>query len=115
MSQQTKQTGSQSEATGCLPAVLRLLWLIVGNVALFLLATLIAQRSSLSELDFVFWATVAALILVRYIDITRLHGSTKDGEPASLQHWRRYVLLLLLASGALWGMAHWVLGRLLTP
>ena len=115
MSQQPKQGAPQAEATGCLPDVVRLLWLMVGNGALFFLTILIAQRRALSALDFAFWATVVGLILIRYIDITRLNGLTKDGEPASLRHWRRYVLFLLLVSAGLWGLAHRVLPRFMAP
>ena len=102
-----------TEPIGCLPVVVRLLWLVVGNGALLLLSILIAQERTFSALDLAFWGSVVALILVRYIDITRLGGLTKDGEPASLRDWRRYILFLLLGAGALWGLAHALLGRVM--
>ncbi len=108
MSDQTKQAVPQTEQVGCLAVVVRVLWLVIGNAALFFLAIRIAQRRAFSALDVAFWAVVLGLIVVRYIDITRLKGSTKDGEPASLRHWRRYVLSLLLVSGAAWALAHLV-------
>jgi len=96
------------EYTGCLAGIVRILWLEVGNAALLLLTVLITEQRALSGLDISFWAIVAALIIVRYIDITRLNGLTSDGEPASLRHWRRYALLLVLIAGGAWALAHWV-------
>ena len=113
-SQKITQTAPPAEGTGCLGVVVRLVWLAAGNAALFFLAIAIAQRRRLSPLDLVFWAIVLGLIILRYIDITRLKGLTKDGDPASLHHWRRYVALLVLISAGLWGLAHGVaplLGR----
>jgi hypothetical protein len=111
----SQQGVSHVKATGCLPAVVRLFWLIAGNAALLFLALSIAQRRALSVLDFVYWATVAAMILARYYDIAHLDGETKDGEPATLRHWRRYIIVLIAISGALWGLAHRVLPRLVLP
>ena len=105
----------QTQATGCLPVVIRLAWLVVGNATLLFLGLRIAQEKTFSRLDLAFWAAVLALILVRYIDSTRLHGLTKDGEPASLRHWRSYVIFLLLGSGALWGLAHAGLRHVMPP
>jgi len=111
----SQQVTPQAEATGCLPVVVRLFWLIAGNLVLFFLAVSIAQRRALSARDIAYWVTVTVLILARYIDITRLDGQTKDGEPASLRTWRWYTLVLLLASGALWVLAHRVFPRFFLP
>jgi hypothetical protein len=108
MSDQAKQELPTTEQTGCLGGVIRLLWLMVGNFALVLIAVALAQRQALSALDLTFWAIVIGLIVLRYIDITRLGGRTTDEKPASLQHWRRYLVLLLLAAGGLWALARGV-------
>lgn len=97
-----------AEHMGCLAGVVRIIWMMVGNGALLLLAVLITEKKSFSGLDVAFWAIVAALILLRYIDITRLNGLTADGEPGSLKHWHRYVLFLLLLAGGVWVLAHGV-------
>jgi hypothetical protein len=108
MLDQTTQGLPTTEQTGCLGAVIRLVWLAVGNAALLFLAVAIAQRRALLALDLTFWAIVVGLVVLRYIDITRFGGLTTDGKPASLQHWRRYLVLLLLVAGGLWALAHGV-------
>lgn len=104
-----------AKPTGCAPALARLTWMLGGNVALFLLAFSIMKRRAFSVLDGFFWLTVAVLLVVRYIDIVKLHGTTGDGEPASIRHWVRYAVGILLASAALWGLSHSAVGRLLAP
>jgi hypothetical protein len=106
MSRNRNEIAPPVEYTGCLAGFVRILWFAVGNGALLLLAVLITERKAFSGLDIAFWAIVVALIFLRYIDITRLNGLTSDGEPASLQHWRRYVLLLLMIAGGVWALAH---------
>ncbi|MDD4857734.1 MAG: hypothetical protein PHD74_06470 [Candidatus Krumholzibacteria bacterium] len=87
-------------------AVSRIFWLMGGNIALFMLAVFIFDKKTYSVFDIAFWAIVIGLILVRYIDITRLKGLTSNSEPATLKHWRIYVVKLIVASAALWGLAH---------
>jgi len=48
----------------------------------------------------------AAMIAVRYLDVTRLKGFTATGEPGSPTQWRRYAGLLAAA------LARWVLAHL---
>lgn len=104
-----------AQATGCAPALARLTWMLGGNVALFLLAFSIMKRRAFSVLDGLFWATVAGLILVRYLDVAKLQGKTADGEPASMRHWLRYAVALLAAAAALWGLSHSDAARYLVP
>jgi hypothetical protein len=96
----------QPEASGCLPTIVRLIWLAAGNAFLVILTGLIIQKGTFSALDIIFWALVSVLVLVRYYDITRLEGLTAESEPATLQHWKHYTLILLLISSALWVIAH---------
>jgi hypothetical protein len=103
---ESKHTATEPAPIGCFGLVVRMIWLLAGNAALFILAILIFQKRVFSILDAGFWAVVAALILLRYMDITRLKGLTADSEPATLKHWRSYVVKLLLASCALWALAH---------
>ncbi len=85
---------------------LRVFWMAIGNAALLTLAWFIFQQDSFSLLDGVYWAVVASLAGARHIDIARFGGLTVDGAPATMQHFRRYVLGLLLATAALWITAH---------
>ena len=113
--QPTEATPPRQEPAGCLAAIARVFWLLVGNAILFFLAVYIGETGTMSALDIAFWAVVAALGVVRYVDITRLNGLTTDGEPASLRHWRRYVVALVLGSAALWGSAHTALRWAMAP
>lgn len=88
--------------TSALGLILRLTWMAYGSLALPLLAVLIVQGGDFSALDVAFWALVGALVWVRYIDVTRFGGLTAEGEPASLQDWRRYTGYLFGASSFLW-------------
>lgn len=106
MSQHTKQEPSQPVQTGCLSVIVRVTWLLFGNFALALLATLIVRAGTVSALDAVFWGVVSVLVGARYIDVTRLGGLTAEGDPASLRHWRRYSAYLVAASAGLWALAH---------
>jgi len=55
----------RSEARGFLAALVRVFWLVGGNVLLFFLALSIAQRRGVSAMDLVYGATVASLIVAR--------------------------------------------------
>lgn len=91
MSEEPNSPHGLSTFSGCL---VRIFWMGAGNVLMFVLAILIAQKEVLvlTVYDLGLWALAAAMVAVRYIDITRLHGQTTDGEPATLAHWRRYAL-----------------------
>lgn len=93
---------------GCL---LRLFWMGFGNAALALIAVLIVQREGFSTLDIFYWVIVIALAVARLVDITRFAGSTIEGEPATMMHFRRYAWQLPLIAAGVWIMAH-LLSRL---
>jgi hypothetical protein len=91
-----------------LGAVARLYWMLLGNAVLALIAFRIAQpgpeRTWIT--DVAFWTVAASLVLVRYLDIVRLGGTTASGEPASSRDWRGYSWRLLLIALAVWIVAH---------
>jgi hypothetical protein len=76
-----------------------------GNIALVLLVLSIYRSAGWSIADLAFWLVVGLLIGARYIDIVRYKGATIDGEPATLAHFKRYVLVVLFAGAALWAIA----------
>ncbi len=100
---------SSPETIGCLAALTRLAWLVGGGAALAILALLIARAGTFGSLDIAFWGTVVFMVVLRLIDITRYGGLTSNGEPATMQTWRRYLFRLLFIAGGLWGLAHIVL------
>jgi hypothetical protein len=77
-----------------------------GNVALLALAWLIFQQHRFSLLDGAYWGVVALLAGARHLDIARFGGTTVEGTPAAIQHFRRYALGLLFAAAALWIAVH---------
>jgi len=101
-------SSQSSQQGGCIGIILRTLWLIAGNVGLAVLVLFIVlDRHPLFALhDFLFWGIVILLIIIRYVDIAYFHGSDSYGDPATIQHWRRYTALLLAISLAGWALAH---------
>jgi hypothetical protein len=92
------------KAGGCL---IRLGWTLLGSVALFFSAVAIAYHGGLlSVADGVFWGTVAACIVLRYVDVRMAGSQTVMGGPATLSHWRRYVVFMIVVGAAVWGLAH---------
>jgi hypothetical protein len=90
---------------GCL---LRISWMMVGNVVLLFCAYGITEHRSgvLSIADAFYWTLVGSLLAARYIDIRYLYGLTVDGDPASLDDWRRYAVFLVLVATGLWLVLH---------
>ena len=83
-------------------------WTLLGNAILFFTALSILQHKGemFYTADIVFWVTVAVLIIVRYLDIKFWNGLTVTGLPASMAHWRKYTIILLICSTAIWIGAH---------
>ena len=93
---------------GFLSIIARLFWMAIGNVVLVMACVSILHRSGpmFRTADLVFWVTVLALILVRYLDIRLCDGQTAMGTPASIAHWKKYSVLLLAGSTAAWAICH---------
>ena len=103
-----KDTGPAGQ-TGTCGCLVRVGWMLIGNALLLLSAFSIAiGGGALSWVDGAFWAVVAAVIGIRYLDIAKMGGATAAGQPATMSHWRRYVLLLVVFSLAAWCIAHLV-------
>jgi len=90
---------------GCL---LRIFWMMIGNVMLLSCAYGIVQHRSgmLSIADAFYWAVVGSLLAARFIDIRDFCGTTAEGGPATMAHWRRYAVLLGVVATALWFVLH---------
>jgi hypothetical protein len=95
----------QETGYGCL---VRLCWMLFGNVALLICAKFISDHKGLvlSLADLAFWFIAALLVGIRYFDITKMDGLTAAEKPASLADWRRYIFYLGLFALVLWGVAH---------
>jgi hypothetical protein len=73
---------------------------------LVLVATKIYASRSFSAFDLAYWATVAAILGARHVDIHRFHGATASGEPATPAHFRRYAYGVAAAAVVLWLLVH---------
>ena len=105
MSNTEQADEKQGAASGCLA---RFYWMIVGNAALAFLALGIVDQDWWPPTwrDAAYWAVVASLAVVRFVDIRLLGGRTGEGEPASEAHLRRYLVLLVAVAAVLWALAH---------
>jgi len=97
-----------SQTTSCLSVLIRIFWMMIGNMALGLFAAFIVinRIPYFSIHDFIYWIVVVMLITARYIDVKKMNGLTAEGEPATIVHWRRYTFLLILVSMSLWIISH---------
>ena len=103
---QDKTLPEQSEkGTGCLSALARLFWMFGGGVALIFCAIYIVLRRATFVVYLIYVIVTIGLIAVRFIDIKYLKGEKMNGELASMSHWRRYALLLIIFTGLLLGAA----------
>jgi hypothetical protein len=81
-----------------LKALVRFSWILVGNVILFFLALSIVVNKAGITCDYAYWITVVALIGIRLLDIKKFAGETADFEPATMAHWRKYTIKLILVA-----------------
>ena len=105
----TKQNDQSTEKYDSIfSLIVRVFWILFGNVILLVSAILIFQRKDwmFHTADVVFWGTVAALVLARYLDIKLYNGLTATGKPASMSHWRKYAVVLLICSVVIWVLLH---------
>jgi len=95
----------QNSSAGCL---VRLFWMFMGNIILFLCITYIFHNRvrGLALVDLGYWLTVVAMVAARWVDISSYHGDTVTGEPATLSHWRRYTVLLVVGALIVWIIIH---------
>ena len=95
---------AQRTGAGCLT---RSVWMLGGNVLLaYLLFSVVHNPARpLTGTAIAYAATIAAMILVRYLDIRFLSGETADGQPATMKHWRSYSIILVVVSLAMWALA----------
>ena len=105
MEEQRHEDHKYDPPAGCL---LRIFWMMIGNLILLFCAVAIAQNQSsfLSAADAFYCASVGCILAARYVDIRYLKGLTADGDPASMVHWRRYAVLLGVAATGMWFVVH---------
>lgn len=92
--------------------LLRLVWMLGGPAAIYVALALVAVRGDAfpSTLDLVVWGAVALVLAVRWIDVVHCRGQTAQGDPATLAHWRRFAVLVVLIAAAGSALAHSLAG-----
>jgi hypothetical protein len=101
-----------SQSSSLWAAVTRLFWMFLGSGILIGLGLYIAFNTGKSVLvpSCLYWLNIVLMILVRFIDIRFLSGQTIDGEPATMQNWKRYAITLSVVAAVLWvgafGLSH---------
>ncbi len=95
--------------------LLRVFWRVVGNIVVYVAWVMMVLTTAPlpSMLDAVVWLTVLLMLVARRVDIVRYSGRTMDGEPATLEDWRRYVAVLVGATVVGEIVAHQLGGSLL--
>lgn len=95
---------------GVLALLARIFWMALGNFALMICAAniLMSESSSTRISDIIFLCVVPAMIIVRFLDIKFLDGQTVTGEPATLSHWRKYTIVLIIISAIIWAVVHMI-------
>jgi len=113
MSKQSEQTVNRPEPAASkqdsiIGLLARVFWMLIGNgvLAISMISILLQEGSMFHAADLVFWITIAALILVRYLDIKFWGGMTAAGGSATIANWSRYAAALLIGSAAVWALSH---------
>lgn len=92
------------QAKGCL---LRMYWMLLGNALVAIFAYRIVELGgAITGMDIFYWLGAASLVIARYVDIRFLGGTTSEGEPATIKHWKRYSSRVLAVSVILWLVVH---------
>ncbi|MCK6470960.1 MAG: hypothetical protein L6R28_04365 [Planctomycetes bacterium] len=98
--------GKTPEKTGGAGCLARIYWMFLGNaVPLFAAILLATEEGDVLAMSIIFWGGIAALLLVRLVDVRMLNGQTGDGKPADLGHWTRYAAGIVLGGLAIYGGA----------
>lgn len=109
MQDEQKEDGpANASVLGCL---IPTFWMLVGNGLLALCALAIAAgETSYGVADVLYWITVGCLLATRYADIRYLAGKTSEGKPATMAHYRRYTIILIVVSAVVWIVVHLIPG-----
>lgn len=92
-------------------AIARIFWMMIGPLALILLAFKIVQtgNSWLTPIDLAFFAVLAAVIVGRWLEFRGGDPRTTTGEPATPADLRRFVVAAMVGGFGVWALAN-VLG-----
>jgi hypothetical protein len=94
--------------TSLFAGLLRVVWMILGHAAILILATIIIADSqgTFTWRDIAIACVAMVVIGARYLDISRYHGETADGAPATMTDFKRYAMKVAIGTPVVWGAAH---------
>jgi hypothetical protein len=97
---------SETEYTPLSAVLPRLYWMVFGNIILLLTAvtTMLRAFQDLHLASLVFWANAACMVIIRYLDVRYLRGETADSQAATIAHWKRYSIFLLVGAASTWAL-----------
>lgn len=91
-------------------ALVRVFWMMVGPMALFLLLSGIVTNSNgwFTPADFGFLAVLGGIILARVMEFRGGNPQTASGEPATPAHLRRFIIVTLIVGLGVWVLANMI-------
>lgn len=94
----------------CLP---RLIWFMIGPMALLMLALLIAEKRGgwTGPASLAFVGVLIVTILARWLDYRGGNAQTAEGTPATAFHTRRFVIGASLVGLVVWCLANLIGSR----
>ena len=96
--------GKTAKAGGAGTLLCRLIWIFIGPLSLGVIVyqTVSQKDGWLAPRDIVFAASLALMIGARWFEVRSGAGETATGEPATIEHFKRYVMILLPLAAVLW-------------
>lgn len=89
----TENAPSTQNNSGCL---LRLYWMLFGNVAILACGAMIAKTGNIILYGSIYLALLASLITARHVDIRYCKGyKADDSGPATEEDWRKYSFIVI--------------------
>ena len=110
----TSQPGTEvrpGEVSSGVVSLGRLMWMILGPMlSLFITHAIVTREGWFTTRDAAYGAVVALMVGGRWVEQQSGAATTATGRPATSEHFRRYIRILLPAAAGVWGMAN-VLGN----
>lgn len=106
---------TSQQPTSFVALVSRLFWMMLGPMILIVLALNIATigTSWFTMMDIAFLVVLAFVLAARGIEFLGASPQTATGEPATMDDYRRYALVVLAIGLAIWVVANVVGNHLL--
>lgn len=91
----------------------RMIWMMIGPATLFLLGLNIVLNGGgwLSKKNIAFLAVLGVMIIGRFLEFRGGDPRTASGEPATRDHLRRYIMLVLVTGLGVWTIVNLIGNR----